>query len=280
MKHKCLSELAQIAMMLEVCAITKPGNVDRLHDYDDTWLEHFLASAIFAKHAFEKAENFNCPMPDKTSGYGIGRLIYDAVSLTNTHSGGNTHFGAFLLLIPLIAGKGISGAKEIVKETTVEDAVLFYRAFSLTSVRMNESDEMDVNSPDAEDQLREKNMTLYDVMDYSSRCDMVSKEWVSGFFLTRQTADFLLGSGRGKDAVPDAYMNLLASEEDTFVAKKFGREASLWTMETAKKVLSGEISCEEFDAMCLSKGVNPGSTADIVIAGIFTALMEGWEWDS
>lgn len=322
MKHKCLSELAQIAMMLEVCAETKPGNVDRRHDYDDTWLEHFLASAILVKPAFEKAENFyeysenfssdslffsdsvsytrsvdeksphikndnkiNAPFfnipslaEDKKKG-GLGSLIYEAVSLTNTHSGGNTHFGAFILLIPLIAGGGITGATKLVKSTSVFDAVLFYQAFSLTSVRMNDSDDMDVSDPKSVEILHEKKMTLYDVMEYSSKCDMVSNEWISGFKLTRKTADFLLNSGRGKNAIPDAYMKLLAENEDTFVAKKLGADASLWTMKTAGKVLSGEISVEEFDRICLSKGINPGSTADIIIAGIFIALIEGWKWD-
>ncbi|MBP2132226.1 triphosphoribosyl-dephospho-CoA synthase [Methanomicrobium sp. W14] len=274
---KSPAELAQIAMMLEVCAKTKPGNVDRFHDYDDTWLEHFLASAIYAKPAFEKACKFNLNDPGDC---GLGRLIYDAVSLTNTHSGGNTHFGAFILLIPLLAGGGIEGAKKAIMTTTVEDAVLFYRAFGLTSVRMNESDdEIDVNSPSALDQLCEKKMNLYDVMEYSSRCDMVSKEWVSGFKLTRKTADFILSSGRGRDVIPDAYISLLSSSEDTFVEKKFDSKVSLWTTETAKKVLLKQIPAEAFDRLCLEKGINPGSTADIIIAGIFVALTEGWEWD-
>ena len=108
------AELAQLAMMLEVCAKTKPGNVDRYHDYEDTFLEHFLASAILVKPAFEKAENYK-----DSKGAGIGNLIYDSVDLTNSHSGGNTHFGAFILLIPLIAGKGIDGAKEIIKKQEV-----------------------------------------------------------------------------------------------------------------------------------------------------------------
>ena len=50
------AERAQLAMMLEVCAYPKPGNVDRCHDYPDTRLEHFLASTIFARSAFEEAE--------------------------------------------------------------------------------------------------------------------------------------------------------------------------------------------------------------------------------
>ncbi len=78
-------------MVLEVCAYPKPGNVDRCHDYADTRLEHFIASTLLARPVFEKAER---------QGGRIGALIHEAVERTNVHSGGNTHFGAFLLLYP------------------------------------------------------------------------------------------------------------------------------------------------------------------------------------
>ncbi|WOF16311.1 triphosphoribosyl-dephospho-CoA synthase [Methanoplanus sp. FWC-SCC4] len=265
------AENAQLAMMLEVCAEVKPGNVDRHHDYEDTSLQHFLASTIFVRPVFKRAEN---------SSDNIGRLIYDAVSVTNTHSGGNTHFGAFILLIPLIAGGGIKGAKEIVKNTTVDDAVMFYRAFGLTKVRMKDSDlEMDVNDPSATDSLIENNTTLYDVMEYSSTVDMVAAEWINGFSLTRKTADFLKNSDNGQKAIIDAFMNLLASETDTFVVKKLGSKTAEKLKNKAKEALDGNISLEELDRICLLKGINPGSLADITIAGIFVALMEGWNWD-
>ncbi len=81
------ADRAQLAMMLEVCAFPKPGNVDRCHDYPETRLEHFLASTILARPALERAER----------GEGsIGELILDAVENTSIHSGGNTHFGAFM----------------------------------------------------------------------------------------------------------------------------------------------------------------------------------------
>lgn len=268
------AEIAQLAMMLEVCTGVKPGNVDRFHDYDDTWLEHFLASAILARPAFEEAEEF--PL----SGKGIGAIIYDAVALTNTHSGGNTHFGAFILLIPLIAGGTIEEASVIVRSTTVEDAVSFYRAFALTSVRMNETDELDVNDPAALDYITEKGMTLYDVMDYSSQNDMVAAEWTNGFRLTKKTAEFLKRSGEGRKAVSDAFISLLSEETDSFIVKKFGRETAEWAREKAFLVRGGELSIEEFDTMCLERGVNPGSVADIIIAGIYVAISGGWEWDS
>ena len=51
------ADRAQLAMMLEVCAYPKPGNVDRCHDYDNTRLEHFLGSMIFSRNALELAES-------------------------------------------------------------------------------------------------------------------------------------------------------------------------------------------------------------------------------
>ena len=293
-RHVSLCELAQTAMMLEVCCKEKPGNVDRRHDYDDTALEHFLASTIFAHDALLNAENFDGIdggasanlRPEYPKEYrddflaaGIGRLIYDAVYDTNRHSGGNTHFGAFILLIPLIAGHGIAGAKKLIRQTNVSDAVLFYLAFGLTSVRMNDSDAMDVNSPNAIDDLRKKGMTLYDVMEYSSANDMVAAEWVNGFSLTRKFADALIASGKGKDAIPEVFLRFMSEHVDTFVVKKLGGDAGRWTMETARDVIAGKMTSEEFDRICLERGINPGSLADITIAGIFTALLEGWNWD-
>lgn len=270
------AETAQLAMMLEVCTGVKPGNVDRYHDYDDTWLEHFLASAILAKPAFDKAEN----KPEIGCRPGIGDIIYDAVSLTNTHSGGNTHFGAFILLIPLIIGGTVEAASGIVRSTTVEDAVNFYRAFGLTSVRMNETDDIDVNDPGAIQHLVDNGMTLYDVMEYSAPGDMVAAEWTNGFRLTRKVADLLKGSGCGKRAISDAFITILSEERDTFIEKKFDRETAEWARETACLVRRGDLSITEFDEMCLEKGINPGSVADIIIAGIYVAISEGWEWDS
>ena len=114
-------ERAQLAMMLEVCAYPKPGNVDRCHDYPETRLEHFLASTILARPALEEA--------DRGQGR-IGEIIKHAVRDTNCHEGGNTHFGAFILLIPLVYGKGIPGAMEAIAKTETSDAVAFYKAFA------------------------------------------------------------------------------------------------------------------------------------------------------
>jgi triphosphoribosyl-dephospho-CoA synthase len=258
-------------MMLEVCAYPKPGNVDRCHDYPDTRLEHFLASTILSRPALEEAER----------GVGrIGEIIGHAVQQTNIHAGGNTHFGAFILLIPLVYGGDIDGAQKAIEKTDVSDAVAFYRAFSMTRVRMNAGDELDVNDPAALHMLREREMTLLDVMAHSAPNDMVAREWVMGFPLTRRGADLLKQYGPGRGSIGKMFLTLLASEPDTFIIKKHGRAVAEQTMAKAREVLDGVRSVEDLDAECIALNINPGSIADITIAAIFVALGEGWSWDS
>ncbi|MDO5844541.1 MAG: triphosphoribosyl-dephospho-CoA synthase [Methanocorpusculum sp.] len=263
-----LTEYAELAMLFEVCAKHKPGNVDREHDYDDTRLEHFLCSAVRSRSVFENSENLS-----------VGEMIFEAVKKTNIHSGGNTHFGAFILLAPLIKGKGVSGAAELVKKTSVEDAVLFYKAFGLTQVRMNKSDDIDVNDPASIQMLRDKKMTLYNVMEYSSENDMVAREWINGFALTKIFAEKLLSRNCGTSDIPKVFIEMMSEYSDTFIAKKFGAETSEDVSRLAKKVTAGETTVEDFDEFCIREGINPGSLADICIAGIFTALLRGWKWD-
>jgi triphosphoribosyl-dephospho-CoA synthase len=264
------TERAQLAMMLEVCAYPKPGNVDRCHDYEDTRLEHFLASAMLARPSLERAE--------RGEG-GIGALIREAVLLTGCHGGGNTHFGAYILLFPLILGGDIEGAAVAVQNTTVQDSLAFYEAFGMTQVRMLEGDEeIDVNDPEAVATIRERGMTLYDIMAYSAPRDMVAREWTNGFSLTRKAADYL-GEGAGRQAIVSAFLRLLSEEIDTFVVKKHGTEVAEWTRKEAETVLAGTRDLEGFDEECLQKGINPGSIADLIIAGIYVALGEGWQWD-
>jgi triphosphoribosyl-dephospho-CoA synthase len=265
------AERAQLAMMLEVTAYPKPGNVDRCHDYPETRLEHFLASAIFARKALEEAE----------LGKGrIGEIIRHAVRDTNCHKGGNTHFGAFILLVPLVYGKDIAGALAAVGKTDTSDAIAFYKAFAMTSVKMNATDELDVNDPHALTLIRDRELTLLDIMQHSAAHDMVAREWVTGFPLVRRGADLLHQLGPGRQSIVDAFLTLLATEPDTFIIKKHGPEVARETMQKARDVLDGKHSVQQLDEECIRRDINPGSIADITIASIYIALGEGWSWDS
>ncbi|MDD1723612.1 MAG: triphosphoribosyl-dephospho-CoA synthase [Methanospirillum sp.] len=264
------TERAQMAMAFEVCSWNKPGNVDRCHDYADTRLEHFLASVIFCRSAFERAER----------GEGsIGALIREATILTGRHKGGNTHFGAFILLIPLIMGGDIPGATRLAGLTTLDDALDFYDAFAHTAVRVRETDELDINDPESRKRLRESGMTLFEVMKHSSPHDMVAREFISGFPLTRYTADLLYAHREKEHPISHVFLLLLSEYPDTFIAKKYGNEISELVRMKAADVRAGKMEPRVFDEYCIGNGYNPGSLADIMIAGLYVAIGEGWEWD-
>jgi triphosphoribosyl-dephospho-CoA synthase len=169
---------------------------------------------------------------------------------------------------------------EAVTRTDVSDAVAFYKAFAMTSVRMLPSDELDVNDPETLNILRDRQMTLLDVMTHSAAHDMVAREWITGFPLTRHGADLLFTSGPGRTGIVSTFLTLLAMEPDTFIIKKHGETVARETMVAARNVLDGKRTIEEFDTDCIEKGINPGSIADITIAAIYLALGEGWSWDS
>jgi triphosphoribosyl-dephospho-CoA synthase len=263
-------ERAQLAMMLEVTASPKPGNVDRCHDFPGTRLEHFLASSILVRPALEKAAGGEG---------GLGAVFREAVALTTGHGGGNTHFGALILLIPLLRGGDIPGAIRAVRGSTVEDALDFYRAFSLTKVRMLPGDPLDVANPRSLDTIRERHLTLLGVMEHSREHDMVAREWTNGFALTGRAAGLLHESGCGRRGVVEAFLRLLSSEIDTFIVKEHGALVADEVRRRAGEVLAGREDLAAFDEDCIARGINPGSLADILIAGIYIALGEGWEWD-
>lgn len=116
-------------------------------------------------------------------------------------------------------------------------------------------------------------------MVHSAENDMVAREWTNGFMLTRMTADLLKNDGRGRSAISSVFLRLLVHEPDTFIAKKFGYLRACEVQKLACTVTAGEMTLMEFDRYCINEGINPGSLADIMIAGLFVAIGEGWEWD-
>lgn len=298
-----IARCIQLAMVMEVSAYPKPGNVDRNHDYEDTRFEHFLASAVSIHPVMENAAK---------SKAGVGSLIHSAVrESAKWQNGGNTHFGAFILLVPLAMAAGdilhkkheftieelVSCAHDIVKKTNVQDAIEFYRSFETAKVRVNPVDEFDLQDSSSLGSLDEENTTLYDLMEISRSYDLIADEWVSGFKRCANCGETIInfmGStnkfGEPKldvnDVVVYAFLKILSENRDTFIQTKFDETTADYVSGRARDILlefkpqrSGfdavRLAVEEFDDELLSKGINPGSTADIVIAGLFIALLGG-----
>ena len=278
-----IARCAALSMILEVSGTPKPGNIDRDHDYAATKYEDFLAAAVGVYPILEKA----C-----TEG-GIGQLMLEACAESvRWQTGGNTHFGAYILLFPLIKAASLgpvdqmrSNAIDIVKETTVDDAVNFYRAFSMVEVRMKSSNDLDagdrgldVSDTGSLDELGRRGVTMFDIMQISAKNDMVAREWTDGFRRSFEAADKIYNkrkTGTMNDATVLSYLELLSEEPDTFIAKKYDIEKAVYVQGLALDVLERRMTLNELSRRLFAEKINPGSTADTIIAGIFIALANG-----
>ncbi|MHC1610275.1 MAG: triphosphoribosyl-dephospho-CoA synthase [Candidatus Methanospirareceae archaeon] len=287
MNEDYVARSAQLALLLEVSAYPKPGNVDRTHDFLDTSYEHFLASSVALYPVLREAAR------GSGRGPGVGRLIRSGVEESLAwQSGGNTHFGALLLLIPLTMAAGDCERYEmeeikrrataIMLNTTTDDAIEFYMAFPKAKVRVRRDvPEFDLTDEASINEIRKKQPSLYEILTISASYDLVSRELVGGFELTFRYAVLIKDFAREKrinDAITHAYLKLLSEEEDTFITMKFGSEKSRYVKEMAKQIVNRGYECEEieeFDAELISKGLNPGSTADIIAAALFISILGG-----
>ena len=268
---------AELALLLEVAGSPKPGNVDRHREYDDLRFEHFLAGAVGARPGLEAA---------RTTTPGVA--LEQAVRGMAHQRGGNTQFGALLVLIPLVraASRGEltpAGVQQVTAATTVEDAVAFYRAFDIVDVAIGEPPPgmapLDVRrGAEAADELREQGLTLEAVMELSADVDGVAEGWTNGFERCFQAAEWL-GETEGalSERVSRVFCRLLGANLDTFVQKTAGTAAAKEATARASAVLAEEEDPEALADEFVDREINPGTTADLTAGAVFVALERGLE---
>ena len=298
-----IARCAQLAMCLEVSSSPKPGNIDRYDDYDDTRYEHFLASAISIHPVIEEASLCSS---------GVGRLIKNAVTESVTwQKGGNTHFGAIILLVPMAMAAGkiflknkeftiaelTECTKKIVSKANSADATDFYRCFEAAGVKVNPVDDFDLKDEESISRLEKDDVSLYSLMEIASSYDLIANEWINGFKRCSDCADMII---RGMDndllngklnadinhIVAYIFLKILSENEDTFITTKFDTETANYVSKRAKEILEHLNNSESnfndmlpairnLNSELLERKINPGSTADIIIAGLFIALLKG-----
>jgi len=203
-------------------------------------------------------------------------------------SGGNTQFGCLLLLVPLVRAAATNrlspeGLDAVTRATTVDDAAAFYRAFDHVDVAVDDppadAPDLDVRrGADAVPALRERGLTLADVMALSADRDGNAAEWASGFERTFAAADRVLDDdGPLTDRLARAFLDLLAERPDTLVAVEHGEERAEAVSRAAAAVRGDLDAAEALAERFLDEGINPGTTADLTAATAFVALERGAE---
>ncbi|MFA1611981.1 triphosphoribosyl-dephospho-CoA synthase [Halobellus rubicundus] len=276
------AENAQLALLLDVAAAPKPGNVDRDHDHADLRVEHFLAGAVGAAPGLRRA----------AAGAPVGLAFERAVAGMARRAGTNTQFGSLLLLVPLVRAAADGGAEDhslspdgaadVVAATTVADAADFYRAFEHVEVAVDDPppgmDALDVRrGADAIPVVRERELTLAEIL-ARSEGDGNAREWATGFERTFETARAIAdGDGPLPGRISRAFVDRLARTEDTLVQTVHGPDVAAAVRERAAEARGDPDAVAELDADLVDAGINPGTTADLVTAATFVALERGVE---
>ncbi|MEP6953639.1 MAG: triphosphoribosyl-dephospho-CoA synthase [Solirubrobacteraceae bacterium] len=267
---------AQLACVLEASA-EKPGNITPRHDFADTSYEDMLRSAIALG-----------PQLGLAAERGVGDTVLAAVRATRRVAGANTNLGIALLLTPLARAALLGGtlrerAEEVLGALTLDDARAAYAAIRMAGAGgLDEPVEHDVRAAPT--------MALRDAMATAADRDSVAAEYATGYAVTFELGlpalAGALDDGLGpRSATVELYLALLAAVPDTLVARKRGRRAAERVSAGAARVLAaggvcgdaGQAALEAFDVSLRRDGnaLNPGTTADLVTAVLFVALLEG-----
>ena len=267
---------ATLSMLLEVSGTPKAGNVDRHHNFSDLRYEHFLASASAAFPVFLRAAERQGS---------VGELVYSAVeSSLRWQKAGNVHFGAFLLLMPLImkwdeddAWSVARAAVETLKGDD-RDCLHVMQAFRLSGARVMDAPEKSLEG--GEEEVR--GLSLYEWMKLAPEENFIAKELVEGYPISLKGMELLLCFAREdlNNAIVITYHHLLSELIDPLIVSKFGFETAIRVRDRAREAVKrfedeGIGVFMKLDEELLEMGANPGSVADLTISSIYLALLEG-----
>jgi triphosphoribosyl-dephospho-CoA synthase len=268
---------ATLACLYEVTA-RKPGNVYPGADFDET-----TTYAAFATSAVAIG-----PIIEETPTVGVGHAVLDAVRATRDAVGTNTNLGTLLLLAPLAAvpagTKLRDGIGPALDALTPEDTRYVYEAIRLAQAGgLGRADTADVSAEPP------PTLLLTEAMRMAADRDLVAKQYVTNFedVFVRVATPIEFGLNLNltlESAIVRAFLLLLTTTPDSLILRKCGLATAQEASVRAAAVLkSGEYDSDEykcafaeFDAWLRADGHrrNPGTTADLIAAGLFVLLRE------
>lgn len=304
-----VSQCLQFAILLEVSAYPKPGNVHRIADFQDTKYEHFLASTIaispYLRHAAERGLLVHRGKIGLDE-VGIGKIIEESVrSVNNWQSGGNTILGSVILLSPMAVAAGITlneqgfsfkklreKMKEVVESSTPLDAVRVYNAIGRAKPGgLGKAPKLDATSPKSKDIILRDEISLYEVFKIAAKYDSIAAEWVKNYSITFDLGypyfnQIVKDTGNVNIAIVHTFLKILSEVPDTLIARKVSLSKAEEVTAKAKQVLEndgletdeGRQKLEEFDKELRDTAhrLNPGTTADIVTAVLAVSILDGY----
>jgi triphosphoribosyl-dephospho-CoA synthase len=264
------------ACRLELRAL-KPGNVHVASEGHGMTVAQFEASALASG------------APLAAPGKPVGGRIRDAVAATHAAVGCNTNLGIVLLAAPLMAAAeraGAGGLRSTLAATlagiTIADATAAYDAIRLARPA-------GLGRADAQDVWAAPTIDLRRAMALAADRDRIARQYADGY---DDVFDIgvrrLRGAHRAGEtaewAATCAYMDFLATFADSHIVRKLGADIAETVRGEAAALATrlGEAPRDErmiadlvaFDANLKSRGLNPGSSADLTVASLLALACE------
>ena len=267
------------AAFIEACLAEldapKPGNVHRFAPGHRMEVEDFVRSAEASAE------------PLASKGARVGTRVRAAVDATLKAVGQNTNLGIILLCAPLAAAVETQDTPlrpalaRVLDGLDLSDAADVFSAIAAANPGgLGRAPRHDVNAPPT--------VTLREAMGDAARRDRIARQYVTTYEDIFSLGLPALAAGRRRHA--DArwstlavYLTFLAEIPDTHIARKFDlgvaeavrREAAGWrdAFAAAHDPASLAGGLLSWDAALKSRGINPGTSADLTVATLFASSL-------
>ncbi|MGC6447742.1 MAG: triphosphoribosyl-dephospho-CoA synthase [Rubripirellula sp.] len=263
------------ACVLEATA-PKVGNVSPGRNFPDLSHLDFIRAADIAAEAFEEK---NC----------FAKAVLDATVKTSEACRSNVNLGILLLLGPLYRADELlserrvtlpdqddwsSAVKDALKDLDAGGELAIFEAISVAAAGgLGRAEKWDVNES-------HQKVDLIDAMRLAANKDRIARQYVEDFSdllvnvvpVLRQSIlecrDWLRGIGH-------AQIRLMSRESDSLIARKNGKDVAEAVRDRVHGVDLGNIQdWVSLDRELRRQGnqLNPGTTADLIAAGLFVLL--------
>ena len=251
--------------------LVKPGNVNLNSPHSDTTAQDYLNSATLSSKELFREE------------YSLGERILKSINVTRETVRTNTNLGIILLCAPIAQACinfnniGLKeGLKKVLKNTSIQDTQDLCMAIKISSPGgLGRSNIYDINSKPI--------TTIEEIMGYSANYDRISYQYahnygdIFDFIIPRLV--FLNEKHNSLDvSLSLMFIEILAKIPDSHIYRKFGKKIAKKTSNNAYdllKILDREHSPDyladelnNLDYKYKKKGINPGTTADLLVASL------------
>ena len=271
-----VGRIAELACLLEVSA-SKPGNVHRGADFEDVTFFDFAASAVAMGQAV-----------DDTEGRPYGDTVLAVAQRTKRVTNSNTNLG-INLLVSLLAKSCFLGdpcpenVSSALAELDAHDSRKVFEAIRLMNPGgLGDVEDFDVNETAP--------ACLITAMDQAKDRDRIAAAFTNAFadVFEKSLPWILEGREKFRDLMQGivwAHVRMMAEYPDSLIARKCGLLIAEQSQAMASKAIDAlddgpesffaQVSSLDFWLRSDGHRRNPGTTADLIAAGLFVGLYNG-----